>query len=65
VPAASATARSGLERGLLYGAVRLGATSITGTVTGGTGKFRGATGTISARNLNRSGSRTGVTIHYR
>jgi hypothetical protein len=45
--------------------VRLGATSITGTVTGGTGKFRGATGTISARNLNRSGSRTGVTIHYR
>jgi hypothetical protein len=36
-----------------------------GKVTGGTGAFKGATGTIAARNLNSAGSRTAVTITYR
>lgn len=36
-----------------------------GKVTGGTGMFRGATGTIVARSLNRSGTRTAITITYR
>ena len=36
----------------------------TGTVTGGTGTFKGATGTITAKDLNQSGTRTAVTITY-
>jgi hypothetical protein len=37
---------------------------IHGTVTGGTGKFAGATGTITAKSLNKKGTRTAVTITY-
>jgi hypothetical protein len=33
-------------------------------VTGGTGSFTGATGTITAKNLNKAGTRTLVTIKY-
>jgi hypothetical protein len=36
--------------GMLYGTLRLTQTSMTGKVTGGTGKFKGARGTISAKN---------------
>jgi hypothetical protein len=36
-----------------------------GKVTGGTGNFKGATGTIKAKALNSAGSRTAVTITYR
>lgn len=35
-----------------------------GKVTGGTGVFKGVTGTISAKFLNSAGSRTAVTITY-
>ena len=38
--------------------------AVHGRVTGGTGAFRGATGTITARNLNKAGTRTAVTIKY-
>ena len=35
-----------------------------GTVTGGTGAFKGATGTITARALDQNGTRIAVTITY-
>ncbi len=35
-----------------------------GKVTGGTGKFKGATGRIKAKNLDSAGTRTAVTITY-
>ena len=35
-----------------------------GKVTGGTGAFARATGTIKAKNLNAAGTRTAVTITY-
>lgn len=35
-----------------------------GKVTGGTGPFKGAAGTIKAKNLNKAGTRTAVTITY-
>ena len=53
--------------GFLYGTVTLnfktGAVT-DGKVTGGTGAFKGATGTIKAKNLNQAGTRTAVTITY-
>lgn len=52
--------------GFLYGTLNLNTTGpvMHGRVTGGTGKFNGATGTITGRNLNKSGSRMAVTITY-
>jgi hypothetical protein len=50
--------------GMLFGTLKLTQSSITGRVTGGTGKFKGARGTISAHNLNAKGTRTAVTIRY-
>jgi hypothetical protein len=35
-----------------------------GKVTGGTGAFAGATGTITAKNVNAAGTRTAVTVTY-
>jgi hypothetical protein len=35
-----------------------------GKVTGGTGSFAGATGTIKAKSLNKSGTKVAVTITY-
>ena len=53
--------------GFLYGTgtinMKTGAFS-NGKVTGGTGSFKGATGTIKAKNLNKAGTRTAVTIIY-
>jgi hypothetical protein len=53
--------------GFLYGkgkvSFKTGAVT-DGKVTGGTGAFKGATGTIKARNLNKAGTRTAVTITY-
>jgi hypothetical protein len=53
--------------GFLYGTLtvnfKTGATS-NGKVTGGTGTFAGATGTIKAKNLNKAGTRTAITITY-
>ena len=53
--------------GFLYGTfnVNFSTSTITnGKVTGGTGAFKGATGTIKAKELNSAGSRTRVTITY-
>jgi hypothetical protein len=56
-----------LNGGFLYGTgtvnFKTGAFS-NGKVTGGTGAFAGATGTIKAKNLNKAGTRTAVTITY-
>ena len=53
--------------GFLYGTgtvnMKTGAFS-NGKVTGGTGIFKGATGTIKAKQLNKAGTRTAVTITY-
>jgi len=53
--------------GFLYGTMTLNIKTMAvtnGKVRGGTGKFKGATGTITARNLNKAGTRTAVTITY-
>jgi hypothetical protein len=50
-----------LNGGFLYGTLKLTNNPIHGTVTGGTGTFKGATGTITA---NQSGTRTAVAITY-
>ncbi len=50
--------------GMLYGSLKLTQAAISGRVTGGTGKFKGARGTIVAHNLNSAGTRTSVTITY-
>ena len=56
-----------ISGGFLYGTgtinFKTGAFS-NGKVTGGTGAFAGATGTIKAKNLNAAGTRTAVTITY-
>ncbi len=53
--------------GFLYGTatanLKTGGIS-NGKVTGGTGSFTSATGTIKAKNLNKAGTRTAVTITY-
>jgi hypothetical protein len=57
-----AVARRG---GLLYGKVHtVSATRYVGRVTGGSGRFKGASGTVTARNLNQQGSRTRVVVTY-
>jgi hypothetical protein len=53
-----------LKGGILYGTLTFTQSSVGGRVTGGTGAFAGAKGTISARNLNAKGTRTAVTIRY-
>lgn len=51
--------------GMLRGTLRFSNGPITrGRVTGGTGRFAGATGTIYAKALNSAGSRNAVVIHY-
>jgi hypothetical protein len=52
--------------GLLYGALILthNGADAHGTVTGGTGTFAGATGTITAKPANQSGTHSAVTITY-
>lgn len=51
--------------GFLYGTLEFTNSPVThGKVTGGTGVFKGATGTITAKDLNKSGTRTAVTITY-
>ena len=55
-----------LNGGFLYGQMHESGGPVThGTVTGGTGIYRGATGTIAARTLGKDGTRTAVTITYR
>jgi hypothetical protein len=52
--------------GFLYGTLDLNTNGpvIHGRVTGGTGKFKDASGTIVGRQLNKSGTRTAVTVRY-
>jgi hypothetical protein len=51
--------------GFVYGVASASSSPVIhGTVTGGTGVFKGAAGTIVAKNLNPSGSKTAVTITY-
>ena len=65
----TATANVALDTtgGFLYGTLTVNFTSpvINGKVTGGTGAFKGATGTITAKSLNKAGTRTAVTVKYR
>jgi acyl-coenzyme A synthetase/AMP-(fatty) acid ligase len=54
--------------GFLYGTFTFDAknnTTSNGKVTGGTGAFAGATGTIKTKSLNAAGTRTAVTVTYR
>ena len=54
-----------LSGGFLYGTGKESKAGFSnGKVTGGTGAFKGATGTIKAKNLNKAGTRTAVTITY-
>jgi hypothetical protein len=50
--------------GFIYGWLRLTSSGATGRLTGGTGKFRGVTGTVVATSLNNAGTRTAVTLTY-
>jgi hypothetical protein len=51
--------------GFLYGTLKFTNSAVThGTVTGGTGKFKGVTGTIVGNNPKKNGTRTAVTITY-
>ena len=53
------------DGGFLYGKLTFTSKPVThGKVTGGTGVFAGATGTITGKSLNKSGTRTAVTITY-
>ena len=56
-----------ISGGFLYGTAtvsnKTGAVT-NGKVTGGTGAFKGATGTIKAKALNKAGTRHAVTIIY-
>jgi hypothetical protein len=55
----------GMKDGIVYAKVTINNTPTTnGTITGGTGPFKGASGTISVTNLNKSGTRASVTIRY-
>jgi hypothetical protein len=63
VPSASVTLD--INGGFLYGTLKFSKGPLThGTVTGGTGKFKGVAGTITSRSLTKSGNRTAVTITY-
>jgi len=53
--------------GMLYATakINLNTSAVSGgKVTGGTGVFKGATGTLTAKNLNKAGTRTAVKIIY-
>jgi hypothetical protein len=52
--------------GFLYGTGTITNNGVfsNGKVTGGAGSFKGATGTITAKDLNKAGTRTAVTIIY-
>jgi hypothetical protein len=57
-----AVARRG---GLLYGRVHaVSPTQYVGRVTGGSGRFKGASGTVTARNLDQQENRTRVVVTY-
>jgi hypothetical protein len=53
--------------GMLYGTATLNGQGVVsnGKVTGGTGSFKGATGTFTVKSLNKAGTRHAVAITYR
>jgi hypothetical protein len=54
-----------LNGGFVYGVANASSSPVThGTITGGTGAFEGAKGTILAKNLNAAGTKTAITITY-
>lgn len=54
-----------LNGGFVYGVASASSNPVShGTITGGTGAFKGAKGTLLAKNLNKAGTRTAVTITY-
>ena len=61
---ATATVAVDTKGGFLYGVVTItnGSKTFTGKVTGGTGAFKGATGTITGKSI--SSSKTAITIVY-
>ena len=53
------------DGGFLYGVAHASSSPVIhGTVTGGTGIFTGAVGTILAKNLNNAGTKTAITVKY-
>jgi hypothetical protein len=51
--------------GFIYGVANASSNPVShGTITGGTGIFKGASGTLLAKNLNNAGTKTAVTITY-
>ena len=52
--------------GFLYGRLTFDFNSPTvhGKIIGGTGSYRGATGTVLGKNLNKAGTRTAVTLKF-
>jgi hypothetical protein len=52
--------------GMLYGTATLNSTGVVsgGKITGGTSKFKGATGTFTVKSLNQAGTRHAVKITY-
>jgi hypothetical protein len=62
----SANVAVDLNGGLLFGTVPVAQSSapMKGVVTGGVGKFKGATGTIVTKPANNTGTKIAVTITY-
>jgi hypothetical protein len=55
-----------LNGGFVYGVANASINPVShGTIIGGTGAFKGAEGTLLAKNLNKAGTRTAITITYR
>ena len=52
--------------GMLYGTATLNGAGVVsnGKVTGGTGSFNGATGTLTVKSLNQAGTRHAIAITY-
>ncbi|MGD0705913.1 MAG: hypothetical protein ABSA02_39285 [Trebonia sp.] len=54
-----------LNGGFVYGVANASSNPVShGTITGGTGAFTGAKGRLVAKNLNKAGTKTAVTITY-
>jgi hypothetical protein len=53
-----------LNGGFVYGQMRESEPVTRGVVTGGTGTYRGATGTITAKTVGQDGTMTAVAITY-
>jgi hypothetical protein len=55
-----------VDGGMLYGTAKLDSKGVVsnGKVTGGTGSFKGAAGTLTVKSLNKAGTRHAVAITY-